>query len=317
MSKLKIAFFGTSDRSVDILEALNANFDLVLCITKKDSLVGRKQEVRQTAVKKWSIRHGIEYIEVDTLKGESGELVAKKMKDKNIDYGIVADFSLMITSSVIEPYRDKLINIHFSLLPKYRGACPVQFAILNGDKTTGITYLLVTEGLDNGPVVRRIGYNIDTKCTSGELYEKLFKLAAENLPGVIQDYDLKKLSPILQDKDHASYTYSRSNPKRTFIYKEDAKIDWTKTADEIERSVRTYNPWPISWTTLGELEDTSLLAEEPIRLKSTVDKAHKVKIYDSEVLEGKLMINTLQIEGKNKMSWSDFVNGYCEKKEMI
>jgi|GEM_PF-851661 len=309
-SGTNIAFFGTSDRSVPILESLKNNFNLVLCVTKKDSLVGRKQEVRQTAVKKWAIENKIAFVEVDTLKGEECNLVLKALKEKHVGYGVVADFSLMIPSSIISTYKNKLINIHFSILPKYRGASPVQFALLNGDKITGITYLLVDNGLDNGAIIDIVEYKINTKPTAGELYELLFQIAAEKLPDILNKYFAGEIKPKLQDESMASYTYSRFQPKRTFIFKEDSQIDWTKSAEEIERAVLAFNPWPIAWTTLAQLELAPNLHAGRFVLKPELNRDLKVKIYNSKVTGDKLEILTLQIEGKSKCTWNDFKNGY-------
>ena len=309
MKTIKIIFFGTSDRSLPILESLNTNFNLCLCVTKQNSKIGRKQIEKETEVKSWSKKNNIDFIEIGSLKKQDLEDVVKKIKDVSPDYIIVADFSFIIPKKIIDTVKGNIINIHFSLLPKYRGASPVQFAILNEDDVTGITYYLLDEGMDNGKIISQIEYKLDTKYTSGELYQILFNIAAENLPQVIKNMSENKIILKTQDEKQATYTISKTNPKHTFIFKEDALINWQNSPEEIERSIRAYNPWPISWTYLKDIEENHNLDEEVI-LKNHIDKNLKVKIFSSELVNEKLRIKTLQIEGKGKITWKEFRNGY-------
>jgi methionyl-tRNA formyltransferase len=303
----KVVFFGTSDRSIPILEALSSSsdFKVALCVTKSDTKVGRKQELRETEVKTWAKQHKVKYVETNSLKNDAQRVIEQILGSK-IDVGVVADFSFIIPAELLDVVPHKLVNIHFSLLPKWRGASPVQFAILNGDEVTGITYHLVDKKMDTGPIIHQIGYKIDHTETSGELYSRLFPIAAEKLPSVLVKYIDGSTNFVEQNDDEATYTYSPSHPGSTFVYKEDAKIDWTKSPAEIERAIRAYNPWPISWTTLGELQETTWGKKDKDHEKSS----KKVKIYKSRVAEGKLKIEFLQVEGKKPTEWESFVNGY-------
>ena len=308
----KIIFFGTSDRSLPILESLKSNFDLALCVTKKNTLFGRDQVEKETEVKRWATTNNVDTLLIDSLKDNNLEYVLDKIKSIKPDYGIVADFSFMIPKKVIETFNGNLINIHFSLLPKYRGASPVQHAILNGDEKTGITFYLLNEKMDDGDIISKIEYYIDSKYTSGELYDLLFKISADELPNVIKGYSLGELIPYKQLEEEATYTISKTNPKHTFIFKEDAQIDWKQPPEIIERSIRAYNPWPIAWSYLVELENSTCLSEKII-LKNHVNKNLKVKIFKAEILGKKLQIEEIQVEGKNKTEWKSFKNGYVEK----
>lgn len=309
MKTTKVIFFGTSDRSLPILESLKDNFNLCLCVTKQNSKIGRKQIEKETEVKSWSKKNNIDFIEIGSLKSQDLENVINKLEEISPDYVVVADFSFIIPKKIIDTVKGNIINIHFSLLPKYRGASPVQFAILNGDEVTGITYYLLDEGMDTGKIISQIEYKLDTKYTSGELYQILFNLAAENLPQVIKNMAENKIILENQDESLATYTISKTNPKHTFIFKEDALINWQNSPEEIERSIRAYNPWPISWTYLKNIEDNRKLDEE-IKLKNHVDKNLKVKIYSSDAVNEKLKIKNLQVEGKSKITWEEFKNGY-------
>jgi len=308
--KLNVVFFGTSDRSISILKALKRNFNLLLCVTKTDTKVGRNQEKRETAVKKWAIKNSIKFSEVSSLKDKDLEQVVKQIEKLKPDFGVVADFSYIIPPEIIKIFGTRLINIHFSLLPKYRGASPVQFSILNHDKMTGITFHIVDERMDSGNIISQIGYKICGKETSGELYDILFKIASDKLPEILEKYSLSQITPLPQDKESATYTFSKTHPKSTYIYKEDAQINWDQKPEEIERLIRSFNPWPIAWSYLKDLEKTKRLSEGKINMKETVNKNLKVKIYSSDIVEEKLSIKELQIEGKNKMTWEDFKNGY-------
>lgn len=306
----KIVFFGTSDRSVPILEALKTNFDLALCITKEDVLVGRHQTPKEVEVKRWAGENRVNCVTISkSLKNESEKIIEQiKLSEANI--GVVADFGFIIPQEILAIFTKGLINIHFSLLPKYRGAGPVQFAILNGDGETGITYQLMEKTLDTGPIVKQITHKLDGTETSGELYRTLFKLSADHLPSVLQKYLRDELIPKSQAKAQASYTYSPSHPTATHIYKEDAKIDWLNNIQKIASAVRAYNPWPIAWTTLGELQDAKDKIVNFSQIKDPKSASKTVKIHSVQISEGKIAIEKIQPEGGKILLWKQFKNGY-------
>lgn len=309
--KLRIAFFGTSDRSIPILEVLKNNFDLVLCVTKRDTKVGRHQELRETEVKKWAKENHVMTMSISNLKGAELEAIVEQLKSSNVEYGVVADFSFIIPYQLIELLDGKLINIHFSLLPLHRGASPVQFAIANGDKTTGVTYHLIDKKMDGGKIIHQIGYKLADNETSGHLYNVLFDVASENLPYVINSFHEGQMRPRLQDENAATYTYSLSHPQNTFIYKEDAQINWKNDTKKIERLIRALDPWPIVWTSVGELENNKKLWLPKIKLREGTDKKLKIKVFKASLTdEGKLELIEIQLEGKNRVDWKAFENGY-------
>ncbi|MDC0449038.1 methionyl-tRNA formyltransferase [bacterium] len=309
-NETKVAFFGTSDRSVPILETLNQEFNLVLCVTKSASKIGRKQELKETQVKKWAKDNKINHITISSLKEHDLTHVIEHLNSSKPDYIIVADFSLIIPNDLLDQFPNKFINIHFSLLPKYRGASPVQFALLNGDETTGITYHLVHEKLDRGAILSQVGYRIVGNETSGDLYTTLFEIAAQKLARITNEYASGDIKPREQHEKDATYTFSQSHPKSTHIYKEDAQINWKVGAEQIERAIRAYNPWPIAWTTLEDLENAKCLSGGKVKFKPHIDKNLKVKIYKSKFVGNKLEVKELQIEGKNRLTWPEFQNGY-------
>lgn len=307
-NKLKVAFFGTSDRSEPILAALKKSFNLVLCITKTDSLVGRKQLPKESGVKKWAKDNSIPYICIPNFKNDHVGETLEQLKCSDVTFGVVADFSLLIPEEIINYFSGKLINIHFSSLPRYRGASPVQFALINGDDVIGISYILVSKELDRGALLSTIEYKIPNKCTSGELFTTLFTIAADNIPHIIDDYDTGSIVPQPQAAEQASYTYSPSHPKNTFIYKEDAKLNWQEPVELLERKIRAYNPWPIAWTTLKQLEETTKIPT--LRLRSTVDRNLTFKIVSAQLTDGLLVPIEVQVENKKRTTWEAFINGY-------
>ena len=307
---MKIAFFGTSDRTVPILNSLKNSFSLELCITKKDTFVGRKKSIRQTAVKNWAKKNTITFLEISSIKKDQ-DLIISKLKEFDIKLGVIADFSFIISEDIINFFESGLINIHFSLLPKLRGASPVQHAILNGDRVTGITFFLMDKGMDTGDILEQIEYKIPLNSNSVDLYNQLFELASVKLPLVLQKYTSGSLKPTKQDHNHATYCYSKTKPKTTLIYKEDAQIDWKEPTIQILRVVRAFNPWPVAWTTLGELQNNEKLVNRIVLRDAS--KAHlKVKIHEAHLVENRVGISKLQIEGKKITNWKSFKNGYLE-----
>lgn len=318
---IKIAFFGTSDRSIPILDSLKSSFDLALCVTKEDTKFGRHQVLKETKVKFWAKENNINYLTINDLKEDNTQTVVKKLKELKVDIGIVADFSLIIPKDIINATKHKLINIHFSLLPKYRGASPIQFAILNGDEKTGVTYYVMDKNMDTGNILNQIEYKLTDTETSGQLYANLFLIAAQNLPKIITQYIDGALNPLLQDKSKATYTYSKTHPKSTFIYKEDAKINWQSgSIYEIERQIRAYNPWPIAWTILSELENNEKIGIIHLKQENKQLNNLKVKIFEAKIIDGKfknqlkkvLRIEKIQVEGKKVLTWKQFANGYMD-----
>lgn len=305
------AFFGTSDKSRPILDSLYTNTNLTLCVTKTDRIVGRKKEIKPTVVKEWAKEKNIELLEIDKMDSETRQNIISKLKEHKIDVGIVADFSYLIHQEIISTPLKGLINIHFSKLPKYRGASPVQHTILNGESVTAITFMLMSKGMDEGDILKQVDVKLTGNETSAQLYEIMFQIAGEVLPEVINDYINGKIQPKPQDHALATYCLSKTNPKSTLIDKEDAKIDWNKPHVQIERFIRAFNPWPVAWTTLQDINTANIFAGKT--LKQNKDKSLKVKIYEATINEnGSLSPTKLQVQGGNILNIKEFLNGYFD-----
>ncbi len=326
LTEYSLAFLGTSDRSIPILDALHASIGIKLCITKNDTRVGRKQEIRQTAVKTWAEKNNVDCLTINSLKDNDLTNVLVALQEQNIKLGVVADFGYIIPSKIISTFPLGLINIHFSLLPKYRGASPIQHAILHNETTTGVTFMLADNGMDTGPILHQLTYSMQGNETSSELYIILFRLAGQTISQVVTGYLMNKYVPVGQNANNATYCYSPTHPKSTYIYKEDAKIDWNKSLEQISRETRAYFDWPISWAVLSELQDSGLAFTRDgivnttknnkgeFMLKKTLKLAGiTIKIFPTSYVSGCMKINEIQVSGKNKMFWAEFLNGYCEK----
>ncbi len=311
-TSIKTVFFGTSDRTEPILEDLSQNTELTLCVTKAPVRVGRHQEIKETKVAEWAQKKGINTFKIHNMKQDEAGLISV-VKQAKPDVIIVADFGFILKEAVLETFGDKLINIHFSLLPRWRGASPVQATILAGDTVTGITFMKMENAMDTGDILFQKKVPVSPEVTAGDLYEELFKEAGTLVSQVVKEYVASKLKPIKQDETRATYTYSKTHPNSTFVFKEDARINWKESAEQILRGIRAYNPWPIAWTTLGELEDTTKLAEST-KLKEKWNGSPKtLKIYEArQAGNGKILPLTVQVEGKRKTTWQEFLNGYCK-----
>lgn len=317
----KLAFFGTSNRSLPILRTLAKSFDLALCVTKADQKVGRHQKNTPTQVKTWAIQNSVPYVELTELKKTGSALLSERLLGESVKLGVVADFSFIIPNSILSTLAYGMINIHFSLLPKYRGASPVQHAILNGDTLTGITYMLTDEGMDTGDIIKQIPYHLAPTETADEAYANLFELAAQELPAVITGFLTGTLVPQKQEASAATYTYSKTHPNHTFIYKADAKLDWAESLDLIERQIRAYYAWPCAWTTFEDLRNAKLTftsngiskgSEHAWLLKPDpkLDRL-RIKLIKAHLTNQTLAVDKLQIEGKAPSTWVDFLNGYA------
>jgi len=304
---IKTIFFSTSDRMVPLLEEINKITDIQLCITKKDVEVGRHQNIKENPVKQWCIENKREYIQIDNLKGKDLITVLEKVKEVNPDLGIVVDFNFIVPNEILETFGNKLVNIHYSLLPRYRGASPIQFSILNGDKETGITYQLVHKEMDKGNILMQERYALVGNEASGDLFEQLLNLNIISMDKFVNQWTKGMLKEIVQNEGDATYTYSTIQPKKTIIFKEDAYTELKESPEVIERKIRAFYPRPILWTHMKHLTRF-----KGLNLKDISKENLTVKIFEGKMINNNLEIQTLQVEGKNKMSWKEFLNGYTK-----
>lgn len=266
---MKVVFFGSSRNVLPILNALNNAHDLALVVTTEQG--------NQEPVKFFCQTHKINCI----LVRKAGDLMLnQEIQRINADIGVVADFGIIIPQSVLEYFPFGIINIHPSLLPKYRGPTPVQTALLNGDKTTGVSVMLVDKLMDHGPVFIQKEVTVEKEDTAKTLYERLFKLGAETLLEVLQKYEHRNITPVPQDDSKATIT--------KFLTREDGFFNYkiVKNLALLPNVIRAYYPWPGAWTKakLNHVQDEKIIKFLP---------------------EGKV-----QVEGGKEMLVKDLVNGY-------
>jgi methionyl-tRNA formyltransferase len=240
VSALRVAFAGTPDFSVPALEALlTAGHTIVGVLTQPDRPKGRGRQIAASPVKAAALAHGIPVSQPLSLKDEAGraDLLAWKP-----DVLVVVAYGLILPSATLSIPRLGCINIHASLLPRWRGAAPIQRAILAGDVTSGVTIMLMDVGLDTGPMLLRKEVPIEADETGGSLHDRLSALGGAALIEALDGHAAGTLRAIPQPSDGVTYAAK--------LEKAEALIDWTRDAVEIERQVRAFNPWPVAETRL-------------------------------------------------------------------
>jgi methionyl-tRNA formyltransferase len=299
---LKIIFAGTPDFSVPSLRALLASeHEVVAVYTQPDRPAGRGRKLSASPVKQLALEHGIEVRQPKNLKG--GEDLAA-LEALQADLMVVVAYGLLLPRRVLEAPRLGCVNVHASLLPRWRGAAPIQRAILEGDTESGITIMQMDVGLDTGPMLLKRSCPISDQDTGGSLHDRLAVLGAEALMAAMPGIADESIDPQIQDDDLATYAGK--------LEKQEARMDWAQSAEQLDRQVRAFNPWPVAQTALnGEVlriwEAEPLAGEggEPGRILSVGKEG-----IDVATGAGLLSIKILQLPGKRAMSAADFLNAH-------
>ncbi len=296
---MKIAFFGTHQFAANILKGLTANpeFEVDLVITQPDRPVGRKQELQKSPVKIEAEKSGLEIDQPNSLKNCQFKT--------DFDIFIVAQYGLIIPEVVIKTPKFETVNVHTSLLPKYRGASPIQSALRNGEKETGITIMKMDKGMDTGPILTQQKITIDPDDTYLELDQKMSEIAIQLLIKILPKYILGEIKPENQDDSQATYCKK--------LTREDGKIDFSKDYTAVYDLYRGLTPWPGVWTTFED-KRLKLLKIKPSEKSVSISQlaTEDDKLYIG-CASGSIEILELQPEGKKKMTASQFLNGHQEK----
>lgn len=311
---MKTIFLGTAWESLETLKVLDRDpaFDIVCVITTPDKKVGRDQIMTPSEVKKYSLGNKIPV--VHTKNKEKNYI--NVIKKYNPDIAICKAFGEIIPQKFINYPKYGCINIHFSILPKYRGAVPIQKAILEGDKETGITIMLMSEGLDEGDILEVFKEDIRNDDTNLSLRRRLVGKTTEILVPTLKKWVSGEITPEPQDNENATYCWQKD------ISKENAEIVWEKHPPKhIERMVRAFVPWPIAWTKLNkDLPDSiagkrmKIFEAELINLKNQkktgelFSKDNKI-FFSTRDPSKVLRIKSFQIAGKKKTNEKEFLNG--------
>ena len=304
--KYKLAFFSTSSRPLKVLEKLNEKFEISLIVTKSDKQIGRNKNLISNEVKNFALRNNISLFEINKFDSEAKEKLVETLKNKNVDLALTIDFGFIVPKALFDIPKHGFVNTHFSLLPKHRGASAVQFAILNDDKDFGITYHLIDASLDTGEIIYQSRFPLDENLTSGQAYEYLFQKCSEEITDTISGYLAGLFKPQPQNNSEASYTYSTTNPKYTFIFKEDAVITSEDNERKVFRKIKAYNPWPLLRVEIKEL----LRFKQFSTLKPKKNEEIYLKINNANFKNGLLEITEVTIENGKKLNIKEFINGY-------
>ncbi|MDI7259444.1 MAG: methionyl-tRNA formyltransferase [Thermodesulfobacteriota bacterium] len=303
-SPWRTIFFGTPSFAIPVLNGLFQGEDEVVAIvTQPDRAKGRGQKITPSPVKELALQHGIIPLQPEKVK-EGGVLEA--IKNLNPDLFVVVAFGQILPKPLLETPRFGAVNLHASLLPKYRGAAPIAWAILKGEKVTGVTTILMDEGMDTGDILMQAEIPIEEEDTAETLQEKLSSSGAQLLTETIERMKAGNISPLPQD--HSKATYAPP------IKKEDGRIDWNKGAEEIDRQVRAFNPWPGAFT--GWENRLLKIYHGEVRKGRPQGKAGAVVWVGSDFIEvetgrDSFLIKEVQPEGKRRMSVRDFLSGHC------
>ncbi len=297
---------GTPEFACPGLEALLAapELEIVGVFTQSDKPIGRRQILTAPPVKQLALKHARPVFQPLKIKA-----AIETIKNLMPDLIVVIAYGKIIPPEIlaIPPYG--CLNVHASLLPKYRGAACLNAPILNGDKETGVTIMKIDTGLDTGPILRQAKIQLNGRENLSDVHDRLSGLGAEILVPAILDYIQGEIKERPQDEASASYV--------KIIKKEEGQIDWTKSAGEIERLIRAYNPWPGSYASIGETNQIlkiieAEIAEEPADKQQTGQLFLQDKKLMVKCGQGALLILRLQLAGGRAVSGEEFIRGHAK-----
>jgi len=301
--KLKIIFMGTPEFAVPSLQELDkSHYDVTLVVTQPDRPKGRGRKVIPSSVKKTAISLGYEVIQPVSIKTDNFKEIIQKHKP---DIFVVVAYGHILTKDILEIPIIGSINIHASLLPAYRGSAPIQWAIINRERETGVTTMFMDEGLDTGDILFSSKLEIAPDDTSATLHDRLAKLGADLLVKTIKAIETKEIIPVPQDHKKATYA--------PLLKKNDGHINWKKSAEDIEAFIRGINPWPGAFTFYGN-KRLKILASMPILTDSTAAPPGTIiKGFTDElrIATGKGALSILKIQGESgkQLYIKDFLRG--------
>ena len=305
MQNLKIIFAGTPDFAAQHLRALlDAGLTVAAVYTQPDRPAGRGNKLTPSPVKLLATEYQLPVMQPSSLRTPEAQA---ELAAFGADLMIVVAYGLLLPKAVLETPRLGCINVHGSLLPRWRGAAPIQRAIWAGDRETGITIIQMYEGLDTGPMLMKTTCAIEPTDTSASMYAKLAQLGPQTLLTTLDQLAAGTLSAEPQDSSKANYAQKLS--------KEEARIDWQQSANQLERSIRAFNPWPISYFSVAEqtikVWEASVLAETSSAAPGTLLRAGKAGI-EVATGDGVLRLLTLQPAGKKPMQAHELLNSRRE-----
>ncbi len=300
---MKVIFMGTPDFSVGTLEALvRAGHEVVLAVTQPDKPKGRGKEVSFSPVKEKALELGIPVFQPRKIREKESVLELGKYE---ADVMVVIAFGQILPKEILTMTRYGCINVHASLLPKYRGAAPIQWAVIEGERASGVTTMQMDEGLDTGDMIEKAEVVLDAKETGGSLHDKL---AAEGAKLCVSTLDkIEKGTAVFTSQGESPTAYAKQLDKKL------GEIDWTWPADKIERLIRGLNPWPSAYTMwedkVMKLWEAEVVREDSELAPGTIVRVEK-KAFCVQIGKGMLRALAVQIPGKKRMETGAFLRGY-------
>lgn len=295
----KIIFIGTAEFGLPAFKALAENFKIILAVSQPDKPTGRKQLIIPSPVKTAAEKLGITVLQPEHILD-----IREKIARLKPDLIVVAAYGQIIPELILNIPKYGCLNLHASLLPKYRGAAIIPAAILNHDKQTGLTIIKMDQWLDTGPILAQMAIGIAADDTADSLYDKLSDASPDFIIKTIKKYLAGRIEPKPQDSAQASYV--------KILNKADGLIDWSKPAQELEKFIRAMYSWPMAWTWLKGKQLKIIEAQNrPIEINSY--KPGKTFKYNSGLAvqcgRDALIIKKLQLEGKNSLTSEEFLRG--------
>lgn len=303
----KLIFMGTPDFSATVLEGLldDANYDVLAVVTQPDRAVGRKKEIKMTPVKEVALAHNLPVYQPEKMSG-SDEMA--ELMTLGADGIVTAAFGQFLPTKLLDSV-DFAVNVHASLLPKYRGGAPIHYAIINGDKEAGVTIMEMVKKMDAGDMIAKASTPITDEDNVGTMFEKLAVIGRDLLLKTLPDYIAGNIKPELQDESKATFSPN--------ITPEEERIDWNKSAREVFNHIRGLYPWPVAHTLLDgkrfKIYEASL-AEGQGQPGQIIEKGKKTLVVATG--DGAISLKTVQPAGKPRMSVVDFLNGVGRKLEV-
>ena len=306
---MRIVFMGTPDFAVASLDRLVKNQkDIVAVVTSPDKPAGRGQKLNESAVKKYAVENNLQVLQPEKLKDP---VFIEALQQLNADLFIVVAFR-MLPEMVWTMPKLGTFNLHGSLLPQYRGAAPINWAILNGEKESGVTTFFLKHEIDTGSIIHQAKTAINEQMNAGELHDTLMEIGAELVLQTVNEIEQNNVHPISQEETMKRNGLKESDLKHApKIFKEDMKINWDRTAKEVYQHIKGLSPYPTAFTQLNQLGLKIYDAEisENLLLAPGEYQTDGKTFLKFQCKDGSISITDLQLEGKKRMKVEEFLRG--------
>ena len=318
LKKLRLVFMGTPDFAVGILDALQRSIhEITAVVTVADKAAGRGQKIKESAVKIYAQANNLRILQPEKLKDEH---FLAQLKELQVDLFVVVAFR-MLPEEVWKMPAFGTINLHASLLPNYRGAAPINWAIINGDKETGVTTFFIDEAIDSGKIIAQEKVKISNNTNAGELHNELMSVGAQLTLKTVDIISQKQHTVIDQNKFERKDF--KTAPK---IFKEDCEISWQETVENVHNKIRGLSPYPAAWTKLRNTKKNEILLVKLFTSKiienNGIGLIGNLQEHSDGILfpcnNGFICITELQLQGKRRMTYKEFLVGnYLKDWELL